>query len=157
MGSRAMLLLVSTTAASAMIAGVTRPGPTATSLTAATAQLLDLRMMAREVEYGDAARLKLMRGVDQRVNERHPLKVCRLLHSTLAIAAATYTRAYLSLPQVANAVKVTLGPRGRNVLLYNKNRGARVVNDGVTIANEVELSSHTENVGVKLLLQASRS
>jgi len=57
--------------------------------------------------------------------------------------------------QVANAVKCTIGPRGRNVVLESKTGEQRVVNDGVTIAGEVVLDSISENVGVKLLLQAA--
>jgi chaperonin GroEL len=52
---------------------------------------------------------------------------------------------------LANAVKVTLGPKGRNVLL-NKSYGApRVTKDGVTVAKEIELSDRFENMGAQLL------
>ena len=57
--------------------------------------------------------------------------------------------------KVAAAVKVTLGPKGRNVVLSNKKMLPRVVNDGVTIAGEVETDNTAENVGIKLLLQAA--
>lgn len=51
--------------------------------------------------------------------------------------------------KLANAVKVTLGPRGRNVVL-NKNFGAPVItNDGVTIAREIELEDPYENLGAQ--------
>ncbi|KAL1525156.1 hypothetical protein AB1Y20_020027 [Prymnesium parvum] len=58
--------------------------------------------------------------------------------------------------QVANAVKVTLGPKGRNVVLQEKNKLPRVVNDGVTIAESIVLSLPEENVGARLLLQAAQ-
>lgn len=57
--------------------------------------------------------------------------------------------------KVADAVKVTLGPRGRNVVIYPKGKVPSVVNDGVTIAGQVDLEDLAENVGVKLLLQAA--
>ncbi|MFH1354485.1 MAG: chaperonin GroEL [bacterium] len=57
--------------------------------------------------------------------------------------------------QLANAVKVTLGPKGRNVVL-DKGFGAPVItNDGVTIAKEIELKDKYENVGVELVKQVA--
>jgi len=57
--------------------------------------------------------------------------------------------------KMANAVKVTLGPRGRNVVIGEKDQTPVVVNDGVTIASAIEVEDPAENVGVKLLLQAA--
>eukprot|EP00326_Haptolina_ericina_P031065 CAMPEP_0181172134 /NCGR_PEP_ID=MMETSP1096-20121128/2289_1 /TAXON_ID=156174 ORGANISM="Chrysochromulina ericina, Strain CCMP281" /NCGR_SAMPLE_ID=MMETSP1096 /ASSEMBLY_ACC=CAM_ASM_000453 /LENGTH=553 /DNA_ID=CAMNT_0023259845 /DNA_START=93 /DNA_END=1754 /DNA_ORIENTATION=+ len=57
--------------------------------------------------------------------------------------------------KVADAVKVTLGPRGRNVVLQDANNAPQVVNDGVTIAANIVLETPEENVGAKLLLQAA--
>ncbi|HEX5939345.1 MAG TPA: chaperonin GroEL, partial [Dehalococcoidia bacterium] len=51
---------------------------------------------------------------------------------------------------LADAVKVTLGPRGRNVVLDKKYGAPSVVNDGVTIAKEIELSDPFENMGAQL-------
>src|SRR4051794_30407108 len=52
--------------------------------------------------------------------------------------------------KLADAVKVTLGPRGRNVVI-NKNFGApTITNDGVTIAREIELEDPYENLGAQL-------
>ena len=57
--------------------------------------------------------------------------------------------------QLANAVKVTLGPKGRNVVL-DKGFGAPVItNDGVTIAKEIELADKEQNVGVELVKQVA--
>ncbi len=56
---------------------------------------------------------------------------------------------------LANAVKVTLGPKGRNVVLEKKFGAPDVVNDGVTIAKEIELEDPFENIGAKLLLQVA--
>ena len=51
---------------------------------------------------------------------------------------------------LANAVKVTLGPKGRNVVLGKKYGGPTITNDGVTIAREVELEDPYENMGAQL-------
>ena len=72
--------------------------------------------MAKDLQFNDAARDSLLRGVDQ----------------------------------LANAVKVTLGPKGRNVVI-NKQWGApTITNDGVTIAREIELEDPYENLGAQL-------
>src|SRR5437763_16381167 len=52
--------------------------------------------------------------------------------------------------QLANTVRVTLGPRGRNVVLGKKFVGPTITNDGVTIAREVELTDPYENMGAQL-------
>ena len=51
---------------------------------------------------------------------------------------------------VADAVKVTLGPKGRNVILQKKFGAPQIVNDGVTIAKEIELQDGLENAGAQL-------
>eukprot|EP00967_Tisochrysis_lutea_P033208 scaffold39431_cov34-Tisochrysis_lutea.AAC.3 len=85
------------------------------------AALPEVYMMARNIDFGQDARIHLANGVDK----------------------------------VANAVKVTLGPRGRNVVISPKGKQPSVINDGVTIAGQVNVESLKENVGVKLLLQAA--
>lgn len=57
--------------------------------------------------------------------------------------------------QVANAVKVTLGPKGRNVVLERNYGAPEIVNDGVTIAREVELKDPEENVGARLIQEVA--
>jgi len=52
--------------------------------------------------------------------------------------------------QLADAVKVTLGPRGRNVVLDKKFGSPTITNDGVTIAKEIELEGEFENMGAQL-------
>ena len=52
--------------------------------------------------------------------------------------------------QLANAVKVTLGPKGRNVVIGKSYGGPTITNDGVTIAREVELEDPQENMGAQL-------
>ena len=56
---------------------------------------------------------------------------------------------------VANAVKVTLGPRGRNVVLEKKFGSPTITKDGVTVAKEVELEDHLENIGAQLLKEVA--
>src|SRR6185295_3495536 len=57
--------------------------------------------------------------------------------------------------QLADAVKVTLGPRGRHVVLEKKFGGPTVTNDGVTIAREIDLSDPFENLGAQLAKTAA--
>src|ERR671933_987385 len=52
--------------------------------------------------------------------------------------------------KLADAVAVTLGPKGRNVVLDKKWGAPTITNDGVTIAKEVELEDHYENLGAQL-------
>lgn len=56
---------------------------------------------------------------------------------------------------LAEAVAVTLGPKGRNVVLEKKYGAPQIINDGVTIAKEIELEDHIENTGVSLIRQAA--
>ena len=53
--------------------------------------------------------------------------------------------------KMADAVKITLGPRGRNVLLDKKFGAPTITHDGVTIAKEIELEEPFENMGAQLL------
>ena len=56
---------------------------------------------------------------------------------------------------VANTVKITLGPKGRNVVLDKKFASPLITNDGVTIAKEIELEDAFENMGAQLLKEVS--
>ncbi|MCQ2373075.1 MAG: chaperonin GroEL, partial [Phascolarctobacterium sp.] len=56
---------------------------------------------------------------------------------------------------VANAVKVTLGPKGRNVVLEKKYGAPTITNDGVTIARDIELEDAFENMGAQLVKEVS--
>ena len=55
------------------------------------------------------------------------------------------------LSQLARAVKATLGPRGRNVVLQKSFGSPRVTKDGVTVSKEIELPQPFENMGAKLV------
>ena len=57
--------------------------------------------------------------------------------------------------KLANAVKVTLGPKGRNVVLDKKYGSPLITNDGVTIAKEIELEDAFENMGAQLVKEVS--
>ncbi len=77
--------------------------------------------MAKEIEYGEDARKKMLNGINK----------------------------------LANTVKVTLGPKGRNVVLDKSFGAPLITNDGVTIAKEIELPDKFENMGAQLVKQVS--
>ena len=77
--------------------------------------------MAKEIKYGEDARSRLLKGVNQ----------------------------------LADTVKVTLGPKGRNVVLDKSFGAPLITNDGVTIAKEIELDDPFENMGARLVKEVS--
>ncbi len=77
--------------------------------------------MAKQIEFGEKARQRLVSGVNK----------------------------------VANAVKVTLGPKGRNVVLDKGFGSPTITNDGVTIAKEIELEDKMENIGADLVKEVA--
>lgn len=79
--------------------------------------------MAKDINYGEEARKKLLTGVDK----------------------------------LADTVKITLGPKGRNVLLDKKYGSPMITNDGVTIAKEIELEDAFENMGAQLVKVATKT
>src|SRR4029078_10110025 len=56
---------------------------------------------------------------------------------------------------LANAVKVTLGPKGRNVILEKKFGAPGITKDGVTVAKEIELDDHIENMGAQMVKEVA--
>src|SRR5438876_11063785 len=58
--------------------------------------------------------------------------------------------------QLANAVKITLGPKGRNVVLEKKWGAPTITNDGVSIAKEIELEEPLEKVGAELVKEVAK-
>src|SRR5688500_19651076 len=56
---------------------------------------------------------------------------------------------------LANAVKVTLGPKGRNVVLEKSFGAPRVTKDGVTVAKEIELEDKFENMGAQMVREVA--
>jgi chaperonin GroEL len=57
---------------------------------------------------------------------------------------------------LANAVKITLGPKGRNVILDKSWGAPRITKDGVTVASEIELSDHFENMGAQMVKEVAQ-
>ena len=56
---------------------------------------------------------------------------------------------------LANAVKVTLGPKGRNVVIDKKFGGPSITKDGVTVAKEIELEDSIENMGAQMVKEVA--
>ena len=56
---------------------------------------------------------------------------------------------------LANAVKVTLGPKGRNVIIEKKYGAPQITKDGVTVAKEIELEDSVNNLGAQLVKEAT--
>ena len=79
--------------------------------------------MAKDIQYGKDARVKMLAGVNK----------------------------------LADAVKVTLGPKGRNVVLEKSYGSPLITNDGVTIAKEIELKDKYENMGAKLVYEVANN
>src|SRR6202023_227201 len=57
---------------------------------------------------------------------------------------------------LANAVKVTLGPKGRNVVIEQSFRAPRITKDGVTVAKEIELADKFENMGAQMVREVAQ-
>ena len=74
----------------------------------------------------------------------------------LSFGTEARTRLKQGIDILADTVKVTLGPRGRNVILDKKFGPPQVCSDGVTIAKEIELEDSFENMGAQLLKEASK-
>ena len=61
----------------------------------------------------------------------------------------------IGMDALANAVKITLGPKGRNVVLDKRFGPPTITNDGVTIAKEIELEDPFENIGAQLIKEVA--
>ena len=85
----------------------------------------------------------------------HPLEHSPAMAKLLSFSDASRASLERGVNALADAVKVTIGPKGRNVVLEKKFGAPDVVNDGVTIAKEIELEDPFENLGAKLLLQVA--
>ncbi|KAI5422600.1 chaperonin CPN60-like 2, mitochondrial [Lathyrus oleraceus] len=59
--------------------------------------------------------------------------------------------------EVADAVKVTMGPKGRNVIIEKSHRGPRVTKDGVTVAKSISFKDKAKNVGAQLIKQVAKA
>ncbi|MCX7157042.1 MAG: chaperonin GroEL, partial [Rhodocyclales bacterium] len=78
-------------------------------------------MAAKEVQFGDSARQRMVRGVNI----------------------------------LADAVKVTLGPKGRNVILERSFGAPTITKDGVSVAKEIELKDKFENMGAQMVKEVA--
>src|SRR3977135_1054628 len=73
----------------------------------------------------------------------------------LVFGSEARSRLMAGMDCVSDAVKVTLGPKGRNVVLDKKWGAPTITNDGVSIAKEIELEDHFENMGAQLLKEVA--
>ncbi|XP_024378267.1 ruBisCO large subunit-binding protein subunit beta, chloroplastic [Physcomitrium patens] len=89
----------------------------------------------------------------RRVAQRMTVKAAKQLHFNKDGSAIKKMQA--GVDKLADLVGVTLGPKGRNVVLESKYGSPKIVNDGVTVAKEVELEDPVENIGAKLVRQAA--
>src|SRR5215207_3102680 len=80
-----------------------------------------------------------------------------MAHKELKYDAEARAALQAGVDGVANAVKVTLGPKGRYVVLDKKFGAPTITNDGVTIAREIELEDVFENQGAQLVREAATS
>jgi len=62
---------------------------------------------------------------------------------------------YAGIKEVADAVKVTMGPKGKNVMIESSFWAPKVTNDGVSVAKEIELEDKFENIGAELVKEAA--
>ncbi|MFH1686763.1 MAG: chaperonin GroEL, partial [bacterium] len=69
--------------------------------------------------------------------------------------ASARAKLKVGVDKLANAVKVTLGPKGRNVVLERKFGSPTVTKDGVTVAKEIELEDHFENIGAQMVKEVA--
>ncbi|WIA17390.1 hypothetical protein OEZ85_014248 [Tetradesmus obliquus] len=88
-----------------------------------------------------------------RSRRTHVVRAAKDLHFNKNMEALKKMQA--GADKLATVVGVTLGPKGRNVVLESKYGSPKIVNDGVTIAKEVELEDPVENIGAKLVRQAA--
>jgi len=88
-----------------------------------------------------------------RTRKHHVVRAAKELHFNKNMEALKKMQA--GADKLATVVGVTLGPKGRNVVLESKYGSPKIVNDGVTIAREVELEDPVENIGAKLVRQAA--
>jgi len=79
----------------------------------------------------------------------------QMAHSKIDFRAAAREKILSGATQLADAVRVTLGPKSKSVLIQNKWGNPTVCNDGVTIAKRVDLQDPEENLGAQMLRQAA--
>eukprot|EP00899_Mesostigma_viride_P000638 jgi/Mesvir1/10575/Mv21792-RA.1 len=90
-----------------------------------------------------------------RRSSRRPQTTCMAKNVNFNTDGEALKKMKAGVDKLAKVVGVTLGPKGRNVVLESKYGSPKIVNDGVTVAKEVELEDPVENVGARLVRQAS--
>ncbi|KAJ3690910.1 hypothetical protein LUZ61_020074 [Rhynchospora tenuis] len=90
-----------------------------------------------------------------RYQRRHNVKVKAAKELYFNKDGSAIKKLQTGVNKLADLVGVTLGPKGRNVVLESKYGSPKIVNDGVTVAKEVELEDPVENIGAKLVRQAA--
>ena len=75
--------------------------------------------------------------------------------ATITVLDVRKSRVKIGVDALANAVKVTLGPKGRNVALDKKWGAPTITHDGVTVAKEIELEEPFQNMGAKMVKEIS--
>ena len=77
------------------------------------------------------------------------------MHKEIEMGSSARSKMIIGVNKLADAVKVTLGPKGRNVVLERSYGSPLVTNDGVTIAKEIQLADPLENMGAQLILEVA--
>ena len=85
----------------------------------------------------------------------NPMDIRRGMSKAVATAVETIKALCAGIDTLANTVKITLGPKGRNVVLGKKFGAPVITNDGVTIAKEIELKDEFENMGAQLVREVA--
>src|ERR1700730_17662402 len=99
-------------------------------------------MAAKEVKFSVYARDRMMRGVD-------------ILAKEVKFRGDEASHFLRGVDILGNAVKVTLGPKGRNVVLDKSSGAPRITKDGVTVAKEIELGDKFENMGAQMVREVA--
>jgi chaperonin GroEL len=95
---------------------------------------------------------------NQHTTKRFPSPTSLLMAKKISFHEASRKKLVEGINVVANAVKITLGPKGRNVVLEKSYGAPEIVNDGVTIARDIVLEDPEMNAGAKLVIEvASKS
>src|SRR5579863_2182306 len=101
------------------------------------------------------------RGSHHHERNRHPGRHYQLKETTIMAAkdirlgSDARERMLHGIDTLANAVRVTLGPKGRNVVLDKSYGAPRITKDGVTVAKEIELSDKFENMGAQMVKEVA--
>lgn len=118
---------------------------------------------AKRVSFKEASRSKVRmdRGCSPQREEQSetkrydPYVINAFFILTSRFAPRSLAQLVAGINKVADAVKVTLGPKGRNVVLERNYGAPEIVNDGVTIAREISLKDPEENVGARLIQEVA--